>query len=141
MKKEKKYFIILGIVLFLIASTYYWDNRYVELRPVIANKGDNFRRIIVFQNDLFIVLEPNQAPPNFYKNIKFVLDREHEDYIVKNGVIFIRNKSMRDREMIWNYTTKTNNIEWFKSQREMDSINGDIEKQRELDSIIKKLSP
>jgi hypothetical protein len=43
MKNEKKYFIILGIMLFLIAATYYWDNRYVKFRPVILAE-ENYTR-------------------------------------------------------------------------------------------------
>jgi hypothetical protein len=64
------------------------------------------------------------------------LEREHQEYIVKNGLIYIRYKYMNDYEMIWNHTIKTNNLEWFKSQRRMDSINGNYESKEKLDSII-----
>jgi len=113
----------LGILIILF-SMYYWQNRYVELRPVVSVDNDNFRRILVFQNDLYRILERNEAPPNFYENIRYVLGREHQDYIEKNGVIYIRYKYMSDLDMIWNHTLKTNDLDWYKSQREMDSVNG-----------------
>ena len=31
---------------------------------------------------------------------------------------------MSDLDMIWNHTLKTNDLDWYKSQREMDSVNG-----------------
>ena len=125
----KKYICVVIVLILLLCVYYYWQNRYVELRPVIVN--EDLRETVLFSetfhNQLFKIAKPNEIPPNFYKNIKWVLEREHQEYIVKNGVIYIRYKYMNDYEMIWNHTTKTNNLEWFKSQRRMDSINGDYE--------------
>lgn len=120
MNNDKKYFIILGIVLCLIAATYYWDNRYVELRPVL--RKEYTRHIISYQNDFYRIAERNETPPNFYKNIKFVLDHEFVDYIMKNGVIYIKYKYMNDLEMIWNHTLKTNDADWLKNKRKEDSM-------------------
>lgn len=136
---KKRIYIGLVSLIILFSIYYYWQNRYVELRPVLVNEVLH-RPILfseIFHNQLFRIAKPNEIPPNFYKNIKWVLEREHQEYIVKNGVIYIRYKYMNDYEMIWNHTTKTNNLEWFKSQRRMDSINGDYESQEKLDSIIK----
>lgn len=117
---------------------YYWQNRYVELRPILVNEVLHKPILLseTFHNQLFRIAKPNEIPPNFYKNIKWVLEREHQEYIVKNGLIYIRYKYMNDYEMIWNHTTKTNNLEWFKSQRRLDSINGNYESKEKLDSII-----
>jgi virulence-associated protein VapD len=117
---------------------YYWQNRYVELRPILVNEVLHKPILLseTFHNQLFRIAKPNEIPPNFYKNIKWVLEREHQEYIVKNGLIYIRYKYMNDYEMIWNHTIKTNNLEWFKSQRRMDSINGNYESKEKLDSII-----
>jgi virulence-associated protein VapD len=136
---KKKIYITLITLVLLFSAYYYWENRYVELRPVLVN--EDLREPVLFSetfhNQLFKIAKTNEIPPNFYKNIKWVLEREHQEYIVKNGVIYIRYKYMNDYEMIWNHTTKTNNLEWFKSQRKMDSINGDYESKEKLDSIIK----
>ena len=117
---------------------YYWQNRYLELRPILVNEVLHKPILLseTFHNQLFRIAKPNEIPPNFYKNIKWVLEREHQEYIVKNGLIYIRYKYMNDYEMIWNHTTKTNNLEWFKSQRRLDSINGNYESKEKLDSII-----
>ncbi|MEA9412808.1 hypothetical protein [Flavobacterium sp. PL02] len=137
--KKKIYVTLIALVL-LFSAYYYWENRYVELRPVLVN--EDLREPVLFSetshNQLFKIAKTNEIPPNFYKNIKWVLEREHQEYTVKNGVIYIRYKYMNDYEMIWNHTTKTNNLEWFKSQRKMDSINGDYESKEKLDSIIKE---
>ena len=136
---KKKIYIGVIILFLLFVSYFYWQNRYVELRPVLVNEVLH-RPILfseTFHNQLYRIAKPNEIPPNFYKNIKWVLKREHQEYIVKNGVIYIRYKYMNDYEMIWNHTTKTNNLEWFKSQRRMDSITGDYESKEKLDNIIK----
>ena len=138
MKKKTLIFLITFAILF--SAYYYWQNRYVELRPVIVN--EDLREPIlfpeIFHNQLFKIAKTNEISPNFYKNIKWVLQREHQEYIVKNGAIYIKYKYMNDYEMIWNHTNKTNNLEWFKSQRSMDSINGENKNIKELDRIIKE---
>jgi len=137
---KKKIYICLAILVLLFSAYYYWQNRYVELRPVIVN--EDLREPIlfpeIFHNQLFRIAKTNEISPNFYKNIKWVLQREHQEYIVKNGAIYIKYKYMNDYEMIWNHTNKTNNLEWFKSQRSMDSINGENKNTKELDRIIKE---
>jgi len=139
---KKKIWIAVASVALLFLVYYYWQNRYVKLYPVVPNEILQRPMFFseIFHNQLFKFADPNEVPKYYYKNIKYVLDRECQEYIVKNGEIYIKYKYMHDMELIWNYTTKTSNLEWFKSQREMDSINGDIEKQKELDCIIKKLS-
>src|SRR3954470_16705879 len=137
---RNKIFMATIVIILLFTPYYYWQNRYVELRPVLVNEVLH-RPILfseTFHNQLFRIAKPNEIPPNFYKNIKWVLEREHQEYIVKNGVIYIRYKYMNDYEMIWNHTTKTKNLEWFKSQRRMDSINGEQKNTEELDRIIKR---
>jgi len=136
---KKKIYLGIIILFLLFVSYFYWQNRYVELRPVLVNKVLH-RPILfseTFHNQLYRIAKPNEIPPNFYKNTKWVLEREHQEYIVKKGVIYIRYKYMNDYEMIWNHTTKTNNLESFKSQRRMDSINGDYQSKEKLDNIIK----
>lgn len=136
----KKYITIaLASVILLFSVYYYWQNSYVKLRPVVVNEFLD-RPVFfseTFHNQLFKIAEKNEVPKYYYKNIKYVLDRVSQEYILKNGEIYIKNKYINDMELIWNYTTKTSNIEWFKSQKEMDSINGDTENLKELDDIIK----
>lgn len=140
---RKKIWIALASVALLFSAYYYWQNRYVKLRPVVPD--EILQRPVflseTFHNQLFKFANPNEVPKYYYKNIKFVLDRSGQEYIVKNGEIYIKYKYMNDMELIWNYTTRTTDPTWFKLKREMDSINGDLDKQKELDSIIKKFSP
>ncbi|MCC9073434.1 hypothetical protein LNQ49_17810 [Flavobacterium sp. F-65] len=133
--KNKKYFIILGIILFLIFATYYWDNRFVKLQPVITKEYT--RQIITFETDLYKIAKPNEVPENYYKNIKYVIDRSGQDYMVKKGEIYVRHKLMKDLNLIWNYTTRTSDARYFEEIREMDSINLSNHKRYE-DSIKKK---
>lgn len=125
---KKKIYITLSTLFILFSFYYYWENRYVELHPVILN--DNVRKfkvfnrkIVIFQNDFYRIARRDEISSNFYQNIKFVLDHQIEDYIVKDGVIYIKYKSMHDLEMIWNYTIKTNDLSWIKRKKEEDRFN------------------
>lgn len=117
--KKKKY-IALAVLIVLLGTYYYWNNRYVELRPVVAKKSAF--PIIIFDNDHYKIAEPNEVSPNYYKYIKWVLDRSSQDYIEKSGVIYIKYKYMNDMNLIWNYTTRTNSPRFFKQERKMDSL-------------------
>ena len=64
--KKKIYISLIGVVLLFLVY-YYWQNRYVELRPVLSKEYT--RPIIVFQNDYYRIAERNETPPNFYENI------------------------------------------------------------------------
>ncbi|MBS7234034.1 hypothetical protein KHA90_23795 [Flavobacterium psychroterrae] len=132
---KKKVYIGLAILLVLFSVYYYWENRYVELRAVILNDDVHRfkvfnRKVVIFQNDFYRIAERDETPPNFYKNIRFVLDHQIEDYIVKDGVIYIKYKYMNDLEMIWNYTTKTNDLTWIKQKKEEDIFNGNAKMKK-----------
>lgn len=135
----KKYIIIiLTSFIFLFSVNYYWQNRYVKLRPVVPNEVLH-RPVFfsnIFHNQLFRIANPNEVSQNYYKNIRYVLDRSGQKYIVKSGDIYIKCKYMNDMELIWNYTTRATDPAWFKLKREMDSINGDTKNKNELDRII-----
>jgi len=134
---KKKIYIGLATIIILFSAYFYWQNRYVEFRPVILAEENYSRHLIFFDNDLYKFAEPNEISPNYYKNIKFVLDRSGQSYIEKNGIIYVRNHYLNDMNLMWNYTTRSTNPAWFKLKREMDSINGDYESKEKLDSIIK----
>jgi len=134
---KKKIYIGLATIIILFSAYFYWQNRYVEFRPVILAEENYSRHLIFFDNDLYKFAEPNEISPNYYKNIKFVLDRSGQPYIEKNGTIYVRNYYLNDMNLMWNYTTRSTNPAWFKLKREMDSINGDYESKEKLDSIIK----
>ena len=131
---KKFIYIILATLIALFSFYYYWQNRYVELRPVIPNGYD--RQIVFTHNQLFKIAEPDEVSPDYYKNIQYVLDRSGVDYIIRDKKIYVKCKVMNDMEMIWNYTTQTTNADWFKRELEMDSINRIYKKQYE-DSIRK----
>ncbi|KIC00678.1 hypothetical protein OA88_18165 [Flavobacterium sp. JRM] len=125
---KKKIYITLITLVLLFSANFYWQNRYVELRPVILNDDVHRvkvfnRNIVFFQNDFYRIAERNETPPNFYKNIKFVLDHQIDDYIVKDDIIYIKYKYMNDLERIWNYTTKTNDLTWIKQKEDEDIFN------------------
>ncbi|OXB09942.1 hypothetical protein B0A81_04705 [Flavobacterium plurextorum] len=132
---NKKIYLILAIPIVLFSAYYYWENRYVELRPVIPKEYT--RQLIFFDNDLYKIAKPNEVSPKYYKNIKFVLDRSSQEYIIKKGLIYVKFKYMHDMNLMWNYTTRATDPTWFNLKREMDSINGNVKGQREMDSIIK----
>ncbi|KAF2332471.1 hypothetical protein [Flavobacterium daemonense] len=139
---KKKIYVVLTILIVLFSTYYYWNNRYVELRPVVLNNDvPRFkvfnRQIVIFQNDFYRIAGRDEIPSNFYKNIRFVLDHELKDYIVKDGVIYIKYKNMNDLEMIWNYTTKTNDLDWIKQKKEEDRFNRE-NKKHSKDSKIEK---
>lgn len=124
----KKYiYIALVSMVLLFSAYYYWQNRYVEFRPVIAKEYD--RQIIFFDNDLYKFAEPNEVPPNFYKHLKWVLDRSNVHYIEENGIIYVPNKRFNDMNLMWNYTNRTNSPDFFKEERKMDSTNLIYEKE------------
>jgi len=131
--RRKVFFILLSFVLSGLLY-YYWQNRYVELHPVLPNGYD--RQIVFTHNQLFKIAEPNEVSPDYYKNIQYVLDRSGVDYIIRDKKIYVKYLVMNDMEMIWNYTTQTTNADWFKRELEMDSINRIYKKQYE-DSIRK----
>jgi hypothetical protein len=118
---KKRIYITLTILILSLLAYYYWENRYVEIRPVLSRELD--RQIVFFQNDFYRIAERNETPSNFYKNIRFVLDHQRVDYIVKDDVVYIKYKDMNDLEMIWNYTNKTNDLIWIKQKQEEDIFN------------------
>lgn len=120
----------------LFSAYFYWQNRYVELHPVISKGYD--RQIVFFQNDYYRFAKPNEISPSYYKNIKWILDDSSVDYIQENGIIYVRNKFFDDMEMAWNYTSRATSTKYFKSEKEMDSINL-ISKKEYVDSRRKKI--
>lgn len=134
---KKKIYTGIVVIILLFASFFYWQNRYVEFRPVILAEENDSHQLFFLNNDLYKFAEPNEISPNYYKNIKFVLDRSGQPYIEKNGIIYVRNHYLNDMNLMWNYTTRSTNPTWFKLKRDMDSINGDYESKEKLDTIIK----
>lgn len=142
---KKKIYITLATLILLLSAYFYWENRYVELRPVISAEEKYTRQIIFFDNDLYKFAKPNEISPSYYKNIKWVLDDSRVDYIEKNGVIYVRNKFLNDMNMVWNYTTRATSTKYFKLEREKDSIDLIYKKEyvasrrKKIESILKTI--
>jgi hypothetical protein len=142
---KKKIYITLATLILLLSAYFYWENRYVELKPVIAAEEKYTRQIIFFDNDLYKFAKPNEISPSYYKNIKWVLDDSRVDYIEKNGVIYVRNKFLNDMNMVWNYTTRATSTKYFKLEREKDSIDLIYKKEyvasrrKKIESILKTI--
>lgn len=119
---KKKIYITLVTLILLLSTYFYWENRYVELKPVISAEEKYTRQLIFFDNDLYKFAKPSEISPSYYKNIKWVLDDSRVDYIEENGVIYVRNKFLNDMNIVWNYTTRATSTKYFKLEREKDSI-------------------
>lgn len=142
---KKKIYITLATLILLLSAYFYWENRYVELKPVISAEEKYTRQIIFFDNDLYKFAKPNEISPSYYKNIKWVLDDSRVDYIEENGVIYVRNKFLNDMNMVWNYTTRATSTKYFKLEREKDSIDLIYKKEyvasrrKKIESILKTI--
>ncbi|MCC9064837.1 hypothetical protein [Flavobacterium piscisymbiosum] len=142
---KKKIYITLATLILLLSAYFYWENRYVELKPVISAEEKYTRQIIFFDNDLYKFAKPNEISPSYYKNIKWVLDDSRVDYIEENGVIYVRNKFLNDMNMVWNYTTRATSTKYFKLEREKDSIYLIYKKEyvesrrKKIESILKTI--
>jgi hypothetical protein len=126
---KKKIFMGIITLILLFATYFYWQNRYVELRPVILAEENYTRRITFFDNDLYKFAKPNEVSPNYFKNIRWVLTRSGQSYIEKNGIIYVRYHYLNDMNLMWNYTTRTTSVKFFKQEKETDSINLIYEKE------------
>jgi hypothetical protein len=142
--KKKIYIALIALVL-LFSGYYYWENRYVELQPVIAAEGEYTRRITFFDNDLYKFAKPNEISQSYYKNIRWVLDDSRVDYIEENGIIYVRNKFLNDMNMVWNYTNRAISTKYFKIERERDSLylirirNRTDFRRNKIDSVLKTI--
>lgn len=99
-----KKIILSATIIFIISLYFFWRNRYVELYPVVLE-------------DEYIV-NTKEIPVNFYKNIQTVLDYYNEDYKLKENIILIKNKKMRDLELIYNYTKKSKDSTWLSNRKQ-----------------------
>ncbi|MEP6805969.1 MAG: hypothetical protein ABI892_15685 [Flavobacterium sp.] len=124
---KKKIYLAFATLIVLFGTYYYWENRYVKLEPVIPSEYR--RQIIFFRNQMYKIAKPNEVSPDYYKNIKWVLERSHQDYIVKNGTIYVRSKYMNDKELIWNYTLRTTSLMYFEQERKRDSTAKEYQKK------------
>jgi len=113
----------LGISIILFSMNY-WQNRYVEIHAVIVNEAVN--RPIFFDNDMYKVLEREEAPECFYENIEFVLDHMSRDYIIDDGKVFIRYKLMKDLDMVMNFTYRTSDSIWLMEEVKEERLKLDL---------------
>lgn len=86
------------IVLFMFLGLFVSCSNYVEFQPIYFN-GDELVQISISLNEKQI------------DNLIQVLDYYGEDYKLIDGKIYIHKKI--DKELIWNYTTKSNDSIWL----------------------------
>ena len=67
------------------------------------------------QGDKLIVSE-EPIPIELQKNILKVFEFHDVPYKVDKGVILIPQAVWKDREIVWNYTTKANDAEWLRTR-------------------------
>lgn len=120
--KKKIYLILVTIV--VLFTVYYCENRYVELQAVVTNYI--VQRPTIFESENYKILERDEAPENFYENIRFVLDHMERDYIMEDGIVFIRYKTMNNLDLIWNFTNRTSDSIWLMQKIKEDRHNLDL---------------
>ncbi|MFH7017794.1 hypothetical protein [Flavobacterium sp. FlaQc-47] len=121
MKKKIYLILVTTVVLFTV---YYCENRYVELQAVVTNYI--VQRPTIFESENYKILERDEAPENFYENIRFVLDHMERDYNMEDGIVFIRYKTMNDLDLIWNFTNRTSDSIWLMQKIKEDRHNLDM---------------
>ncbi len=99
----KKKGIIILLLLILISSYLYWNYKYVQFYPVKFNTQD------------YLISEENPST-QFYNNLEKVLNHYGEDFKNEEGVIYIKNKMLRDKELLHNYTKKANDSIWLSNK-------------------------
>ncbi len=84
--------------------TFFGCNTYVKFKP-ISFDGKNFKK-------------GNSDISNDYRQrIIKVFKYYKVDFKIKNdSTIWIDKKLMKNEELIWNYTTKSNDLEWLKNR-------------------------
>ena len=90
--------ILLVLILCLIFSCQ--DKKMIIFKPII------------FENNHYV--EINKTEPNFYNNLKLVLDYYKVEYLLKDSIIYVNNTIYEDKEMMMNYTLKANDKYWIK---------------------------
>lgn len=81
-------------------------NSYVKFKPILFN-GENFQ----IDNE-HISNDYNQRIIKVFKyyKVNFRVDGD--------STIWINKKVMKNKELIWNYTTKANDLEWLRNHSE-----------------------
>jgi hypothetical protein len=96
---KKKVLPVLLVAISIIAF-FYWNYRYVQFYPV------------EFNNEEYVVDEKSTST-EFYNNLKKVLNYYGEDFKEDGGIIYVKNKMFRNRELSSNYTKKAKDTTWL----------------------------
>lgn len=98
----KKWIILLAAVLLLVSSIpiyYLYMNSYIPFQPVIVDNGD-------FAEDHNFNVDE--------ENLKMVLNFYSITWKEKDGRIFIKRNETLNKELMYNYTIKANDVEYIK---------------------------
>lgn len=68
-------------------------------------------------NEDYVVNEKGTSP-EFYNNLKKVLNYYGEDFKEEGGIIYDKNKMYRNRELSSNYTKKAKDPTWLLERKE-----------------------
>ena len=99
--------ILIVIFSILIGLNSCSENKYVEYRPHYLS-GNNEHKYYG---------EPELDSIEFTNTVQ-VLEFYGEDYKTKNGnVILITKQLIKDWDLLWNYTLKSNDSEWLNSHK------------------------
>ena len=97
---KKKIFTITVSGLMLTCIFIYWNFRYVQFYKINFDNQD-------------YVVSKEKLSPEFYNNLKTVLNCYNEDFKEQNEVIYIRYSLYSNEDLIYNYTKKANDPAWL----------------------------
>lgn len=76
------------------------SNDMTEFKPIVSEN----RRLV----------EENQVvEPEFYSNLKLVLDHYKVEYKFENGIIYVKKDVYKEKELMMNYTIKARDKNWL----------------------------
>lgn len=98
---NRKYTLLLILLLFTIASVLYWRNFYTPFYPVAYKGGE------------YIVNNTEPLSNSFNHNITQVLEYYEEDYKICQGIVHVKNSLHKNDALMYNYTRKAQDSIWI----------------------------
>ncbi len=97
---------LLFVVLFIGISYYLLKkDSYVRFYPIVWKQEYDG-----------LVIDDVNTYDRFQENLKKVLEYYHEDYEIREGVIYVKNTLYKDMDLCWNYTSKANDKVWLNTR-------------------------
>lgn len=98
---NRKYTLLLILLLLTTASVLYWRNFYTPFYPVGYKGGE------------YIINNTEPLSESFNHNITQVLKYYDEDYKICHGIVHVKNSLHKDDALMYNYTHKAQDSVWM----------------------------